>query len=158
MLHRINYRTIAPMKKDARPIEHLLARLADPAADTVAKWAAVVDHLRPRRASDTEAATARLRALSDQLMLRPELRTTMRASLARLFRERAQISLYASSGLLPSTGFFSEMARRISNRLLPEVIDTDYLKDLLSAIFPRPDDEVWELYAWRDGGAPGKLA
>ncbi|NLF54198.1 MAG: site-specific recombinase [Thauera phenolivorans] len=131
------------MKKIARTLDEFLPRIADADIDPALKWAAIVDHLRPRRATDVACAAARLRELTEHLGRHPELRERMQASLARLFRERAQVSLYASSGLLPSTGFFSEMGRRISNRLLPEVIDTDYLKDMLSAIFPRRDDEVW---------------
>ena len=66
-----------------------------------------------------------------------------RGAMRRLFDEHRQVTMYVSSGLLPSTGFFSETSRRIGNRLLPEVIDTTYLKDLLSVVFHRVDDEVW---------------
>jgi catechol 2,3-dioxygenase-like lactoylglutathione lyase family enzyme len=34
---------------------------------------------------------------------------------------------------------------------------TDYPWNAYCCYFTGPDDEVWELYAWRDGGAPGKL-
>ncbi|MBN8993935.1 MAG: VOC family protein [Rhizobiales bacterium] len=33
----------------------------------------------------------------------------------------------------------------------------DYAWNAYCCYFTGPDDEVWELYAWREGGAPGKL-
>jgi uncharacterized protein len=33
----------------------------------------------------------------------------------------------------------------------------DYPWNAYCCYFVGPDDEVWELYAWREGGAPGKL-
>jgi uncharacterized protein len=33
----------------------------------------------------------------------------------------------------------------------------DYPWNAYCCYFTGPDDEVWELYAWRDGGAPGKI-
>ena len=33
----------------------------------------------------------------------------------------------------------------------------DYPWNAYCCYFTGPDDEVWELYAWREGGAPGKL-
>jgi catechol 2,3-dioxygenase-like lactoylglutathione lyase family enzyme len=34
---------------------------------------------------------------------------------------------------------------------------TDYPWNAYCCYFSGPDDEVWELYAWREGGGPGKL-
>ena len=34
----------------------------------------------------------------------------------------------------------------------------DYAWNARCCYFAGPDGEVWELYAWLDGGAPGKLA
>jgi catechol 2,3-dioxygenase-like lactoylglutathione lyase family enzyme len=38
-----------------------------------------------------------------------------------------------------------------------EAPPADYAWNAYCAYFTGPDDEVWELYAWRPGGAPGKL-
>ncbi len=124
-------------------MERVLERFTQPGQDPVALWAALVDKLRPPRASQTGKATANLRALTDLIGRRSDLRAGLRSSLVSLFAERKQVTLYVSSGLLPSTGFFSETSRRIAGRVLPEVIDTAYLKDLLSAVFHRKDDEIW---------------
>lgn len=129
-----------PLKQS---LEAILQQFCTPPADDVAPWVALIDHLRPRRASNAVQAGQSLQRLIDLLAARDDLRQCMSAALARLFRERKQVSLYVASGLLPSTGFFSETARRISGRLLPEVVDTTYMKDVLSVVFHRVDDEVW---------------
>ncbi|MBN8443745.1 MAG: site-specific recombinase [Thauera sp.] len=130
-------------------MEETLARFGLPEQDHIALWAALVDHLRPSRATQSHRAEEALRVLTHLLARRPDLREPLRDSFASLFRERKQVSLYVSSGLLPSTGFFSETFRRISGRLLPEVIDTAYMKDALSVIFYPRDDDVW-VHAIRD--------
>jgi site-specific recombinase len=124
-------------------MEKVLERFGQPDQDPVALWVALVDKLRPPSPTQTDSATANLRTLSHLLARRPDLLSNLRGAMLRLFHEHKQVTMYVSSGLLPSTGFFSETSRRIGNRLLPEVIDTTYIKDLLSVVFHRVDDEVW---------------
>ncbi|MDR2689093.1 MAG: site-specific recombinase [Azoarcus sp.] len=123
----------------------MLARLktAPPADDKVSLWVALADAIRPPRAHRAEAAAAALTTLTQTLATDPELRAPLSAALVSLFVDHKQVSLYVFSGLLPSTGFFSEIARRLGHRLLPDVINTNYLKDLLAVIFHRRDDEIW---------------
>ena len=128
------------MKQDFASI---LQQFGDPARDQIAAWVALVDRLRPRRAHDTARALQNLQELAKLIDHRQDLRARLRDALLGLVRERKQVSMYVASGLLPSTGFFSETARRISGRLLPEVVDTAYMKDLLSVVFHRTDDELW---------------
>ncbi len=124
-------------------MEALLERFGDANEDGLGLWVALVDHVRPARAHDTEAAIGGLHELTDTLRRRRDLAEGLCDALIRLFDECKQVSLYVSSGLLPSTGFFSETARRISERLLPDVIDTSHMKDVLSVVFHRVDDEQW---------------
>jgi site-specific recombinase len=127
-------------------VNTLLSRLAERAAnetDQTRIWVELVDSIRPPHASRHETASEALRSLTHILARRDELRRPLRSAFLRLFMERKQVSLYVSSGLLPSTGFFSETARRISDKLLPDVVDTAYMKDVLSVVFHRHDDEVW---------------
>jgi len=124
-------------------MDRLLERLDDPYSDELAQWKTLIGQLRPSRASDAAGAESRLRQLIDTLKARPDLRRRLNSAFRRLFRERKQVSLYASSGLLPSTGFFSETARRLTGRLLPDYLDTAYMKDVLAVLFWRNDDEVW---------------
>ncbi|MDR1463237.1 MAG: site-specific recombinase, partial [Azoarcus sp.] len=104
-------------------------------------WMALADALRPAR--HTEDAGETLAALTTGLAARPDARIALRAALLRLFVEHKQVSLYVASGMLPYRGFFSEMVRRITRRLLPDVVDTGYLKDLLAVIFHCKGDEDW---------------
>jgi site-specific recombinase len=127
-------------------VNTLLSRLAERAAseaDQTRIWVELVDSIRPPHASRHETASESLRSLTHILARRDEFRRPLRSAFLRLFMERKQVSLYVSSGLLPSTGFFSETARRVSDKLLPDVIDTAYMKDVLSVVFHRHDDEVW---------------
>jgi len=124
-------------------MERLLERFGQPEQHQVALWVDLVDKLRPPRPTQTDKATENLRTLNHLLARRPELLNNLRGAMLRLFDEHKQVTMYVSSGLLPSTGFFSETSRRIGGRLLPEVVDTTYLKDLLSVVFHRVDDEVW---------------
>ena len=124
-------------------MESTLQRFCQADEDLVAPWVALVDDLRPQQPHQVDEAAENLRKLTQCLARNPELLASLRAAFLRVFAERKQVSLYVSSGLLPSTGFFSETSNRISHRLLPEVLDTTYLKDLLSVVFHRPDDEVW---------------
>lgn len=128
------------MKQDFASI---LQQFGDPARDPIAVWVALVDRLRPRKAHDTARAQQNLQELCVLIERREDLRIRLREALLSLVRERKQVSMYVTSGLLPSTGFFSETARRISGRLLPEVLDPTYMKDLLSVVFHRADDELW---------------
>jgi len=138
------FRRISPELARKRRLEALLARIAAEFADDhVSAWVTLVDAVRPSRAHRTLEAIASLSELTQMLNDAPDSRRVLRAALLKLFVHHKQTSLYVSSGLLPSTGFFSETARRISHRLLPDVIDPAYLKDLLTVIFHRKDDEIW---------------
>jgi site-specific recombinase len=138
------FRRISPELARKKRLEALLAHIAaDFASDHVSAWVALVDAVRPSRAHRANEAAAVLSELTRILADDPGSRHVLRTVLLKLFVGHKQTSLYVSSGLLPSTGFFSEMARRVSHRLLPDVVDPAYLKDLLTVIFHRKDDEAW---------------
>ncbi|MDR3214613.1 MAG: site-specific recombinase [Azoarcus sp.] len=103
----------------------------------------LVNAVRPSRPHRTGEASTALASIAAELAGHPEAHAVLRTALARLFVEHKQVSLYVTSGMLPQRGFFSEMARRASHRLLPDVVDTGYLKDLLAVIFHRKGDELW---------------
>lgn len=124
-------------------MEAVLKQFGNPDHDPIALWRELVDRLRPTRPDDTEKAVENLRLLTRSLRRRDDLRENLRNAIVRLFHERKVVSLYVSSGLLPSSGFFSETARRVSGRLLPEVIDTDYMGGVLATVFNRVSDEIW---------------
>jgi len=124
-------------------MEAVLNKFGEPDQDEVQSWVALVDRLRPPRPGDTERAIANLRELTRALRERDDLKQRLRNAIIRLFHDRKVVSLYVSSGLLPSSGFFSETSRRVSGRLLPEVTDTEYMRGLLGVVFNRVSDEIW---------------
>ena len=124
-------------------MEVLLRRFNDPSQSPVDLFADLVTQLRPVRYNDGDSVTLAIHALCHLLANHADLRVGFRRNLLALLNQHEQVSLYASVGILPNTGFFSEAARRISHKLLPEVIDLTHLKDILSHFFNRPSDEVW---------------
>jgi site-specific recombinase len=129
-----------PVWSMKRPLESILDGFADPLRDPVALLAELADQLRPRR---RETAAHTLRALIYLLQQRPPWREAMAAAIVDLLGRTRQVSLYATTGIFPPTGFFHEAARRIGCTLLPEVIDRNQAKDLLGLVFHRPDDTEW---------------
>ncbi len=105
----------------------------------------LVGKIRPRKARDAGYAVHMIQALCHILGMRPEFRAGLRDALLELLGTRKPVSLYVESGVLPNTGFFSELHRRISHKILPDAIDAGYLKDILALIFIRQDDDVWVL-------------
>ena len=103
----------------------------------------LVAQIRPARAGNGEAAAQAIYALCYLLSRHADFRARLRGSLLSLFGELEQVSMYASTGILPNTGFFSEAARRISHKVLPEVVDPLRMKDMLIQLFYRPSDEIW---------------
>lgn len=124
-------------------MRELLKRFAAGEEDPIVLWRALVDALRPVHATDHEAATENLQSLIHVLTREPALQQAVRHALRSLCAERKLVSLLVASGLLPSTGFFSETARRISGRILPEEPDPTQLRDVLGLLFPRRADAVW---------------
>ena len=59
---------------------------------------------------------------------------------------------------LPSPEALDASYRELSAKGVPfQSPPADYPWNAYCCYFSGPDDEVWELYAWRDGGAPGKI-
>lgn len=124
-------------------MERLLQQHLQDNGDPANLMAELAVRIRPPKASDTGHAALMIQALCHILGRRPELRAALRDALFELLGTRKPVSLYVESGVLPSTGFFSELHRRISHKLLPDAIDTGYLKDILALIFTRQDDDAW---------------
>lgn len=130
-------------RKD-RGLEALLAAIvtSGDAADP-RLLAELVDHSRPRDPGDAAQAVKNLQALQYLLAKRADLRAGLRAYLMRLFANHQQVTLYADLGILPDAGFFTELWRRIAQKILPAAIDPTALKDLLGVAFHRESDHRW---------------
>ncbi|MEQ1515844.1 MAG: site-specific recombinase [Usitatibacteraceae bacterium] len=116
---------------------------ADAEADPVQQFIALIDALRPDDADDHATAIARFTALCETIEGDEILRGALRGRLVALLADRHQVSFFADSGILPNSGFFSELWRRLVQRILPAIVDRTYLKDCVNLIFHRRDDYEW---------------
>ncbi|GAA5171668.1 site-specific recombinase [Viridibacterium curvum] len=73
----------------------------------------------------------------------PDLAAGLQRYLGALLTARDHSFLYAESGILANTGFFSELRHRLGNRVLPPVLDPRFLRDLLDEVFDEDDDATW---------------
>ncbi|MDO8313938.1 MAG: site-specific recombinase [Rugosibacter sp.] len=103
----------------------------------------LVDAIRPDDPHSTEAATAVFASLRDIVASNEKYRATLRCQVQQLLRGTQQVSLYTDAGILPNSGFFSELWRRAMGRILPPVPDAARLKDCFDAMFHDRDDHVW---------------
>ena len=124
-------------------LEVALDRFLREGEDPIACCRALVAVVRPKRPSDAEAATANFRELLDLLESREAYREAVGGAVLSLLADTRSVSFYTDAGVLPSTGFFSELWRRVSHRLLPEVPDPGYLKDVVALVFDRRSDARW---------------
>ena len=147
-LHRRTTRTGAPrvqMTVDIAPgLQPVLAAIADagddPGATLLCRLAA---EIRPRDPDDGARALKNLQALQFVLASAPRLREGLRDYLLRLFTTHHQTALYADLGVLPDTGFFTELWHRVAHKLLPAAVDPTSLKDALGQVFHRTTDHRW---------------
>ena len=113
------------------------------ANNLIAKFATLVDTLRPRDADDAELAEDRFTTLCEAVERDKNLRDALRNSLLKLFAEKKQVGFFADSGILPNSGFFSELWRRVVHRVFPAISDPASLQDNINTIFRRRDDALF---------------
>jgi len=124
----------------------LNAFASEAAADrdhALALFIGLFDAIRPPRRSDAAAAAGRFAFVVEQLEREPSLAGAASRHMQSLLRNVQLIRFFADSGILPATGFFSELGRIVGSRLLPEVPDRSDFRGCLQAIFHQPDDWVW---------------
>lgn len=124
-------------------IENILQRYAGQEGREPQMLAELVAEIRPPRFSHTDHATHALQALCYVLKADPAKARLLREAIVTLLTEHKPVSLFVDSGIQPSSGFFSELWRRLGHKVLPAAIDRRYLKDLFAKIFPKPSDERW---------------
>ncbi|MEQ1440048.1 site-specific recombinase [Fontimonas sp. SYSU GA230001] len=105
--------------------------------------AALVGWIRPRRSSDGEEATRRLRELTQLLRDEPGGRAALRSALHDLILDKQPLRLLTDVGILAAGSLAGGVWRRLSHRFLPEELDPAQLKDVISLLFTRRDDYRW---------------
>ena len=127
----------------ARQLETVLDGFQLPDADPLTQFIALFDLIRPDRIDDSEAAAKHYRLLLELLKKSPERCAGVRVTFQRLFDNTQCRSFFSDSGLLPESGFFSELWRKLTNRILPDTPDPAYLRDTVSLIFHNRNDYLW---------------
>ncbi|HEY3301568.1 MAG TPA: site-specific recombinase [Methylophilaceae bacterium] len=113
--------------------------------DPVALVTELVDQIRPANSTQVADAVYAIQALCYLLDHHPDYAAMLRDSLLRLLGEHKPVSLYVDAGIQPSSGFFTEMRRRVGHKFLPDAVDATYLKDIFAQIFCKASDEDWVL-------------
>ncbi len=119
------------------------AMLAHPDEQALFHLQALVDAIRPRRASEHVTAINNLRALSFLLERQMPYRQALRQQLKSLFEKTHQVQLYTETGILSNEQLLPGLRRRLGERLLPIIPNPALLKDVVGLLFHRQDDHVW---------------
>lgn len=103
----------------------------------------LIAEIRPAKPDQAELAIKAIQALCYLLSTDLQKAKLLREAVLQLLSESKPISLFLISRHSVFTGFFSEMRRRISHKLLPDAINREYLIDLFSLFFSETTDEQW---------------
>ncbi|NNM79569.1 MAG: site-specific recombinase [Gallionella sp.] len=123
---------------------NLLERIAaHPDTCTIDNLADLVQRLRPAKPHQIDRATTNVRTLTQLLQGNHCHAVALRRYLLRVLSARHQTSLYTDTGVLSSSGFFTELFQRLAYRLLPPAVDDNYLRDCLDRILPGNTDYLW---------------
>jgi site-specific recombinase len=134
---------MSSMQPSTGGVDAALAGFADTAGDPLAALARLFAWVRPRRGETADAAALRYEALLDRLEHEPATADRVRHHVARLLTEHDLVGFFANSGILPATGFFTELARIASERLLPPLTTARDLQHSVRVVFPRSADWRW---------------
>ncbi len=132
-----------PTSVTARIANALAGLTATSGDDPLPALRALLDSLRPPRRHIDEEGPQRWAFLLEILREHDELRCALRDTILQLFVRHRQLSFYTDSGLLPNTGFFSELNRLLMHKCLPEVHDNSELRSVIAALFSHRHDGEW---------------
>jgi hypothetical protein len=124
-----------------------LAGFADPECDPVTAFSTLFHHIRPASGRDAGDSAARYAAVVSLLEHDRHRAGEVRRQVLKLLARRRLVGFFADSGILPDTGFFTEAARIVGERLLPS--------GLLAVIACAEGDVVDDAGAEFSGGVVG---
>ncbi len=105
----------------------------------------LIARIRPPKPHQVEVAVKAIQALCYLLNQDTEKAAILRKAILQLLSEHKPITLFLTARHSAFTGFFTEMRRRISHKILPDAIDANYLVDLFALFFTSSSDEIWVL-------------
>ena len=120
-----------------------LSPFDDSQGEPAAALAALFDFVRPREPGGIAGAVARYTAVIELLESDPARAAQVKPRVLHLLAERRLVGFFSDSGILPASGFFTEVGRIVSDRLLAEVPDPDDLRGVLRQVFHRRGDGEW---------------
>jgi site-specific recombinase len=103
----------------------------------------LISEIRPEKSCQSDVAVKAIQALCYLLHHDAQKRQLLREALLSLLSEHYPISLFLVSRHSVFSGFFTEMRRRVSHKILPSAVDHRYLIDLFSLFFKKPTDALW---------------
>lgn len=111
--------------------------------DAINLLSELIGQIRPPKVNKIEYSVNAIQSLCFVLNANQYYADYLRDILLTLLTERKPVSIFADSGIQPSTGFFSEISRRVGHKLLPNAVDKAYLKDVFGLIFSKSNDDEW---------------
>lgn len=103
----------------------------------------LVNTLRPLKKDAPEQATHNVQLLTQQLIDHPPLATALRHYILNIVSHRQQTRIYTDVGILSSDGFFTELYRRLINKVIPTALNDKDFADTLELILPHRTDYIW---------------
>ncbi len=119
--------------------EHFPAQDDDP----INLLSELIAQIRPPKINKIQYSVNAIQSLCYVLNANQYYADYLRDVLLTLVTARKPVSIFADSGIQPSTGFFSEISRRVGHKLLPNAVDKTYLKDVFGIIFSKSNDDAW---------------
>ncbi len=142
--HLLRRRSDRQRERRIKLLEAALASIqAADEAQRLAALAQLVAALRPADVEDAETAHEGVTLLAERLREDASVRAALRDALLWLLMNKQPLRLLCESGILRSESFFGGFWRCVSERLLPEEVDSSQLKDAVHRLFSRPTDYLW---------------
>lgn len=129
---------------ESDPSELLATLENDDALDLADTLRLIVDWLRPRQVERSVAmVVSHIEHLAMALDDHPKIRQRLAERLEKGLESARHLTLYTEIGLFSRRGFVREFRDRLYERINPQPLDRENLKDLLAYVFHHPQDVVW---------------
>lgn len=143
-----NRTTLIHAKEKRLSLDHILHAIAT-AEETsqqvppISLLRDLVAALRPRKINDAEEATDHIRALCFALKQHPDWARALRHYLVQIFVSRKLVHLLTDTGITMNTGFWGAVWQKTSEKILPPLVNDDYVKDIFGLLFHNTQDHLW---------------